>query len=296
MGGCAQSKTEAKKYLILSAAQGNALAQHDLAMLLVDEFGDSYGDADAGAGAGADADADDTNDLQEALHLYTLSLLQGYEESIHSISKLFIAQADKESDTLKRAYHYGSALYWLRTSNHNSQTCSSDNYGGGHHHYHSNINMARGQMMLGKVLLLNARNTYGLDSYTRSGFNVVPEALYWYRTSAFNGELDAGTRLKNLHCRYLKKCSYCQNVKKDTDNSNAQQEQKQQQIIMIKCSRCSGASYCSSECQQKDWEAGHKFDCYSGPSNKHGACAGIGVSVSVAEEHVVKLQIVRLLV
>ena len=206
----------AKQYFEKAAKSGHAKAQHDLATMLVDSC----------------ETAQDDCLCDDALHWFTLSLLQGCDEALYSIGNLYLTKGKMKKDKLERAYNFGRALYWLRQS--------------------AEKGLARGQMLFGMALLENAKNVFGdnLFHYTCSGFNVVPQVFHWLRKSASNGELDAGTRLKNCQNLHLKQCAFCH---------------KTGDLQWRKCQRCYGVSYCSKICQDKDWKNGHKHDCYKDP-------------------------------
>jgi len=211
-----KSKQIAKQYLLPSAQKGHARAQHDLALILVDECEKNI----------------ESDSCQKALHFFTLSILNGCDEALCSIGNFYVMKAKMKDDKLERAFDFAKALYWLRQS--------------------AEKGLARGQMSYGMALLENAKNLYGSDlfDYTCTGFNVVPEVFYWLRKSSFNGELCAGTRLINCQNVHLKQCASCHKVG---------------DLQWKKCSRCCGVSYCSESCQAKDWERGHKYDCYEDP-------------------------------
>ena len=170
----------------------------------------------------------------QAIYWYTLSLLQGYDEALYALGNLYLMKGKNSSHhQFNKALDLGCAIYWLRQS--------------------AEKGLARGQMLLGMALLENTKNIYGsnLFQYTCSGYNIVPEVFFWLRKSASNGELDAGTRLKNCQNVHLKQCAYC--------------HQTGDLLQWKKCDRCCGVSYCSSICQKKDWEGGHSHDCYEDP-------------------------------
>lgn len=211
----------AKHYFEKAARQGYGKAQHDLAALLVHGCETKQMDCCCA----------------DALHWYTLSILQGCDEALYGIGNLYLMQGKMKSDKLERASDFGRALFWLQQS--------------------AEKGLARGQMLLGLALLENAKNTYGdnLIDYTCSGFNVVPKVFYWLRRSSFNGELDAGTRLINCQNVHLKQCAFCH---------------KTGDCQWRKCELCCGVSYCSVSCQAKDWDVGHHHDCYRDSSTPTG--------------------------
>jgi len=242
----ATSMNVAKHYFLLAAEQNHARAQHDLATMIVDEYYQSerrsssssnYSLSLSGNAFIKNKENGEGNKIgirddgcEEAIYWYTLSLLQGYDEALYGIGNLFFMRGKMKTNKLRRAFDFGKAIYWLRQS--------------------AKKGLARGQMILGMALLDNARNTYGhnLYEYTNPGYNVVPEVFHWLRKSSFNGELDAGTRLKNCQNVHLKQCAFCRR-----SGCNLQWK---------KCHRCAGVSYCSVSCQKKDWECGHANDCY----------------------------------
>jgi TPR repeat protein len=213
-----QQEKTAKQFFMKAANQGHAKAQHDLATILVNEY---------------ETQQDDCS-CEEALHWFTLSLSQGYDEALYGLGNLYLMRGKMKTNKIEKAFEFGRALYWLRQS-------AEDEKG-----------LSRGQMLLGMALLENAKNAYGssLREYTCSGFNIVPEVFYWLRKSSHNGELDAGTRLKNCQNVHLKQCAFCH---------------KTGDLNWKKCNRCCGVSYCSEECQDKDWVGGHKHDCLEDP-------------------------------
>ena len=206
----------AKQYYEKAAIQGHAKAQHDLATLLLDE---------------CELKQDDCV-CDDALHWYTLSLLQHCDEAYYSLGNLYLMKGKMKVDKLEKAFDFGRAVYWLKQSAEKGSN--------------------RGQMLLGLALLENAKNLYGnnICDYTCAGFNIVPQVFYWLRKSSFNGSLDAGTRLINYQNVHLKQCACCH---------------KTGECKWRKCEYCYGVSYCSESCMTNDWEAGHKIDCYEDP-------------------------------
>eukprot|EP01102_Stenamoeba_stenopodia_P005997 TRINITY_DN1670_c0_g1_i2.p1 TRINITY_DN1670_c0_g1~~TRINITY_DN1670_c0_g1_i2.p1 ORF type:complete len:340 (-),score=61.17 TRINITY_DN1670_c0_g1_i2:114-1133(-) len=55
------------------------------------------------------------------------------------------------------------------------------------------------------------------------------------------------------HCREADYCYYC----KQSDDGGS----RMRLLLLLRCSDCRVAGYCSSVCQKADWNAGHKEDC-----------------------------------
>lgn len=107
-----------------------------------------------------------------------------------------------------------------------------------------------------------------------------PSAVDWkqvlelgYSTSSSTSSIDGSTTTTRRNGNV---CFHCSSIGSSSNNNNSNStasadssKQQQQQQRLLTCSRCHVATYCSKECQIKDWKSktkgggGHKQTCAS---------------------------------
>ena len=105
------------------------------------------------------------------------------------------------------------------------------------------------------------------------GFSSIPKAMYWFHKAAAvqcgcgdpkcwrESSKRKGKRwIDKIKAEESKKCSYCSKKAEDCPGGK-----------LKNCAKCSGAWYCSRDCQVAAWKAGHKRDCVSKDAPKEAA-------------------------
>ena len=129
--------------------------------------------------------------------------------------------------------------------------------------------LQRAYCRYGEAMFMLERELYG--DITVPGFSPIPKAMYWFHKTGAASRCEG---CSNPHCwkeswkRWMdrikveesKKCSYC--LKKAEDCPGRK---------LKSCAKCSGAWYCSRDCQVAAWKAGHKRDCVSKDAPKEAA-------------------------
>ena len=240
-----KSKEKAEAWLKRAADMGSRRAQDRLAIYLYDKNGVT----------------------EDAIYYATLSMGERptfieYGTAIHSAFVLGCAFYCGEGGMKKNLYlarHYlkiavqGNNTDRLRTGEYVQQ------------------GYERAFIPYGEALLILQNELYGDISVP--GFSPIAKAMYWFHKAAALqcgcGNPKCGKEVSKrkgkgwidtIKVQESKKCSYCSKKAEDCPGGK-----------LKNCAKCSGAWYCSRDCQVAAWKAGHKRDCVSKDAPKEAA-------------------------
>jgi len=193
----------------------------------------------------------------EARRLFETAASQGHMSAVGQLGTLYLLRDGVERDDTKavRLLTISAKLQKTDSSVHaNLGHCFVPGAGGlemslvrAVHYMKSDIETnempsANVKFYAGSLLLLSKRYYPDLEIIP-SGYNIAPEALFWYR----RGDDDAVPFVEAYESAIKELCACCYEPL-STDNRKC-------------CVECRAIYYCSKECQVADWKAGHKKDC-----------------------------------
>jgi len=122
------------------------------------------------------------------------------------------------------------------------------------------------QDLCAATLTVLSIETYGKD-YMCPGFNLMPEVLYWKRKFiAFKQKKFNQFTKFSVESAQQKEAKFVDWYETEMNVACTHCRRPPEADKPLRnCTRCKAVMYCGKECQRKDWELGHKVDCFIPP-------------------------------